>query len=146
MATILCIGGDSTSRRLLQDVLTDLGHRYVLATSLREGLRSLDRSPVDLVISVSRVPDASGLELLESLEADGAGIPVILLADCPSLQHAIASMQGGAVDYLAEPLEPEILRAAVIQALEKAPLGRAGVRKRFRVATDLWSRHGSSAA
>jgi DNA-binding NtrC family response regulator len=146
MSTILCIGGDSTSRRLLQDVLAELGHRYVLATSLREGLRSLDRWPVDLVISVSRVPDASGLDLLEALEADGARIPVILLADCPSLQHAIASMQGGAVDYLVEPLEPEILRAAVIQALEEAPLRRAAVRKRFQVVTDLWNRHGSSAA
>lgn len=137
MATILYIGVEPSTQSQVQTVLAELGHQSVLATSMREGLRKLLWSPVDLVVSNSRMPDGTGLDLLDALRGRAIGIPVIVLTDRPSLQHAIISMQSGAVDYLVEPLDPETVCTSVTRALEVASLPRPCMKPGTRSAPGL---------
>jgi DNA-binding response OmpR family regulator len=117
MATILCVDGEPPARGLLQSVLLQLGHEPVLAPDMSAALALLERLRVDLVIADCTLADAVGLDLLDELRRRGWKIPVIAVTRTPSIDHAILSMQSGAVDYLVKPLGGETVRRAVTSAL-----------------------------
>ena len=75
-------------------------------------------SPFDLILADYRMPQKTGLDLLHLLQADGYRIPVIIMTGYSSVQHAVASIKSGAIDYLTKPVTPEALEIAVSQALE----------------------------
>lgn len=118
LATILCIDAEPSTRIQLEGLLAELGHQPVFVTSMREGPQALGQFSVDLVVSDSRMPDATGLDLLDALRGRGGRIPVVIMTGYPSLQHAIVSMRHGAADYLVKPLSMETVRTAVTNALQ----------------------------
>ncbi len=96
----------------------------MLATSVDEGLKAVREHSFDLIISDYRMPNATGLDLLELLRAQGYEIPVIIMTGYSSIEHAVLSIRHGAVDYLTKPLRQEALRIAVNNAIEVARLRR----------------------
>jgi DNA-binding NtrC family response regulator len=118
LATILCTDAEPSTRIQPEGLLAELGHQPVFVTSVREGLQALGQFSVDLVVTDSRMPDATKLDLLDALRGRGGRIPVIIMTGYPSLQHAIVSMQHGAADYLVKPLSMETVRTAVTNALQ----------------------------
>ncbi len=87
-------------------------------------------SPFDLIVADYQMPEQTGLDLVRLLAAQGYRIPVILMTGYSSVEHAVASIKGGAVDYLTKPVTPEMLEIAVTQALEFVRLRREN--ERFR--------------
>src|SRR5690606_25391041 len=65
-----------------------------------------------------RMPGLTGLEFLSLLAREGYDIPLIMLTGYASIEHAVASIKAGAVDYITKPIRPEQLNLAVDQALE----------------------------
>ena len=124
MSTILCIDDEPSVGVVLEHHLAEIGHTPVLATSVAEALEALARQPFDLVISDFRMPQASGLDLLETLRQQGNEVPVIIMTGYSSVEHAVLSMRHGAVDYLTKPLRQEAVRLAVKNAIEMARLKR----------------------
>ena len=124
MATILCIDDEPSVGVVLEHTLTELGHRPVLARSVTDAFGHLNRSPVDLIVSDYKMPEATGLDLLAQLERDGFNTPVIMLTGYSSIEHAVLSIKSGAIDYLTKPIRPETLEIAVNQALELVRLRR----------------------
>ncbi len=124
MATILCVDDEPATGIVLEHHLTSLGHRPVLAASVDEALRVVARTPVDLILADYRMPEATGLDLLRLLAQEGYSIPVIIMTGFSSIEHAVASIKSGAIDYLTKPVRPETLEIAVSQALEVARLRR----------------------
>lgn len=124
MATILCVDDDPSVSLILEDTLERAGHRPVGTRSVPEALQVLARGGVDLVISDYRMPGLTGLELLSLLAREGYEVPLIMLTGHASIEHAVASIKAGAIDYITKPVRPEQLELAVDQALEFARLRR----------------------
>jgi two-component system response regulator HydG len=124
MSTILCIDDEPSVGVTLEHTLVEFGHQAILATSVSEGLKVLAQQSVDLILSDYRMPDATGLDLLEALRQQGFEVPVIIMTGYSSIEHAVLSMRHGAVDYLTKPLRQETLRIAVTNALEVNRLRR----------------------
>ena len=124
MANVLYVDDESAIRLVLQDTLERLGHSAVGAQNVPEALAVLARGDVDLIISDFRMPGMSGLELLETLREDGRDIPLIMLTGHGTIEHAVAAIKAGAVDYITKPVQPEQLEHAVAQALELSRLKR----------------------
>ncbi|MDQ6827243.1 MAG: sigma-54 dependent transcriptional regulator [Gemmatimonadota bacterium] len=103
---------------ILEDTLERAGHRPVSARNVPEALQVLARGGVDLIISDYRMPGLTGLELLDLIAREGYDIPLIMLTGYASIEHAVASIKAGAVDYITKPIRPEQLELAVEQALE----------------------------
>ncbi|MEP6691889.1 MAG: sigma-54 dependent transcriptional regulator [Gemmatimonadaceae bacterium] len=118
MSTILCVDDEPSVGLILEDTLERAGHRPVTARNVPEALQILARGGVDLVISDYRMPGLTGLELLELIAREGYDIPLIMLTGYASIEHAVASIKAGAVDYITKPIRPEQLELAVEQALE----------------------------
>ena len=124
MATILCVDDEPATGVVLEHHLTRIGHRPLLAASVEDALKTIARTPVDLIIADYRMPKATGLDLLSVLEKEGYQIPVIIMTGYSSIEHAVISIKSGAIDYLTKPIRPETLEIAVTQALEVVRLRR----------------------
>ena len=58
------------------------------------------------------------------LQREGYDVPVIMLTGYASIEHAVASIKAGAIDYITKPVRPQQLELAVDQALEYVRLRR----------------------
>jgi DNA-binding NtrC family response regulator len=123
-ASILCIDDEPAVGVILEHTLTRAGHRPMLVTSVDEAMRVVARTPVDLVIADYRMPGLTGLDLLAQLQKERYKIQVIIMTGYSSIEHAVASIKAGAIDYLTKPIQAETLEIAVRQALEVARLRR----------------------
>jgi DNA-binding NtrC family response regulator len=124
--TILLIEDDTEMRRILERTLARDGYEVValadgdqaldwLGLCLFDG--SLENVPA-LILSDVRLPQFSGLELLEGLLGAELEIPVILITGFPSEETYVEAFELGATRVLAKPLDLDTLRLAVSTVLE----------------------------
>ena len=132
MATILHVD-DEPSGKLLEDTLSRVGHRPIAAANVVEALQVLAREHVDLIISDCRMPGLTGLEFLSLLQREGYDVPLIMLTGYASIEHEVAAIKAGAIDYITKPVKPQQLELAVGQALEFVRLRRENERLRREV-------------
>jgi DNA-binding NtrC family response regulator len=116
--TILYVDDEPAVGMIVEHTLRQAGHETVSAHNVPEALQVLSRGGVELIISDYKMPGLSGLEFLELLTSEGFDIPLIMLTGYASIEHAVASIKAGAVDYITKPVRPEQLTLAVEQALE----------------------------
>src|SRR5215218_1788382 len=133
MATILCLDDEPAIGLILQDTLERAGHEIISAHNVPQALQALQPGTVDLIISDYRMPGRTGLEFLALLRQEGYGTPLIMLTGYGSIEHAVAAIKAGAIDYITKPVRPEQLELAVNQALEVVRLRRENERLRREV-------------
>ena len=133
MATILYVDDEPSVGLILEDTLERAGHRPIGARNVPEALLALGQGGIDLIISDYRMPGITGLELLAMLQNEGFDVPLIMLTGYASIEHAVAAIKAGAVDYITKPVRPEQLELAVNQALEFARLRRENATLRREV-------------
>jgi DNA-binding NtrC family response regulator len=133
MATILCLDDEPAIGLILQDSLERAGHQAVSAHNVPQALQALANGSVDLIISDYRMPGLTGLEFLALLRQEGYETPLIMLTGYGSIEHAVAAIKAGAIDYITKPVRPEQLELAVNQALEVVRLRRENERLRREV-------------
>lgn len=76
------------------------------------------------LITDLRMPDMSGVELLEKLKDAGVSIPAVVITGHGDVPMAVAAMKAGAVDFIEKPFEDEVLVEALGRAasrLEESP-------------------------
>src|SRR5690242_4847719 len=124
MATILYVDDEPAIGLILEDTLERAGHSAVGAHNVPEALQALAKGNIDLIISDYRMPGLTGLEFLELLQQEGYDVPLIMLTGHATIEHAVAAIKAGAVDYITKPVRPDQLERSVAQALEVARLRR----------------------
>ncbi len=133
MATILYVDDEPAIGMLLEDTLERAGHQPVGARSVSEAVQVLARGGIDLIISDYRMPGLTGLEFLSLLKRDGYDVPLIMLTGYASIEHAVAAIKAGAIDYITKPVNPQQLELAVEQALGVVRLRRENAALRSEV-------------
>jgi len=81
---ILCIDDDPQVRELLNDCLTQFGHRVMVAFGGKEGLEMfctarLKNQPYEVVITDMSMPDIDGRIVARTIKAESPSTPVIIL-------------------------------------------------------------------
>jgi PAS domain S-box-containing protein len=135
----LVVDDDPGMLETLEDVLAKEGHRVHAANLGSSALNRLAQSPpVDVAIVDFKLPDISGLELLNRLKAVSPETEVILITGYASLATALEAINGQAAAYLVKPLDPDHLLKTVEQALSRQGLVRAlrESEERYRLVTD----------
>ena len=82
----------------------------------------------DAVITDVRLPDSSGLQLLQDLQTLDGKVPVILMTGHGTANTAIEAMRRGAFEYLLKPLDLDALQSVVDRALETSRMTRTLVK------------------
>jgi two-component system, NtrC family, response regulator HupR/HoxA len=107
-----------------------------LARSGEEALQVLQKAQMDVIITDQKMPNMTGIELLELSQRIYPNIVRIVLTGFAEVDDLIVAINTGKVHkYITKPWEPEDLRVAVQDALEKMEL----VRENERLATELKS-------
>lgn len=105
--------------------LTEAFEKLVLLRSktLAEGLAVLKKDPVDLVLVDYFLPDGTGMDLIQKMEAEGIETPLIVITGKGDEMIATQVIQAGAYDYLPkDQLSKKSLSLAINNALTKLQL------------------------
>lgn len=98
------------------------GYKTSTATSGREGLATLNREGASLIILDLKMPDISGLEVLEQVKKTHPRLPVIMITAHGTIQTAIGAMKIGAADYITKPFDLDELKIVVKKTLQVSRL------------------------
>ncbi len=135
---ILIIDDDQGMRETIGDVFMARGHSVVTAAAGRAGLEVLASHPVDAAVVDIKLPDVSGVELLDAIKALTPSVEVIFITAFASVATAIQAINGAAFAYVTKPFEMGQLLATVNKALEKQRLARSlqEMEERYRWVTE----------
>jgi two-component system response regulator HydG len=114
---ILVVDDDDAHRRLTARWLERAGHRVIEACSGGECLARLGESLPDVVLLDLHLEDENGLDILDRLQHQHAGLPVLMLTAERDVETVVSAMQRGAWDYLTKPMGRPKLTATVRNAV-----------------------------
>jgi DNA-binding NtrC family response regulator len=113
---VLVVDDDPTLREALTVRIESWGYEVCAASDVEEAGRLADERDPDLVVADMVLPDASELEILRRLQANGSDRPIILVTAHGSIDLAVEAMKKGARDFLTKPLDADKLRALLDSA------------------------------
>jgi len=123
---ILVVDDEPSMREFLSILLDKNGYATRSAASGAEALALLQQHHFDLIISDIRMPDLSGLALLENIKQQDISIPVVLITAYASPEDAVLAMKNGAYDYITKPFKVDdilsVIKAALESKQEKNPI------------------------
>ena len=121
---VLLADDEPAFQRLGGAWLRGLGHRVTTAGSAEEALaRFRDGRPDLVLLDLSmppRMDPSAGIALIPSF----APTPVVVLTAHAAHEVALSATEAGAWDFVAKPIDPDMLRFVVDRALRKAALER----------------------
>src|SRR5262249_8595101 len=124
MPTLLVIDDEQSVRYSLRRVLEGGDVRVLTAATGAEGLQQVRDANPDVVVLDLQLPDRSGLEVFQELQAQDTKRPFIFITAHGTTETAIEAMKHGAFDYLVKPVDLERLCQLLERAYEAARLMR----------------------
>jgi len=113
------VDADPADRKLLAEALQRAGRTAVFAASpVDEELPEIQQGPADLML-LGLPPGGEGVERLRHLKARYPHLAVLALQQSPHIEQAVSAMKAGAAHVFARPLDPLLLRRAIIEMLRK---------------------------
>jgi diguanylate cyclase (GGDEF)-like protein/PAS domain S-box-containing protein len=119
---ILLIDDEPRILSSLCEILKSRQFQLVTGSCGREALEHLSKSQFDLVILDMKLPDMSGHEIMDFINANGAGTDVIVISGNSDITSAIGAVKRGAFDYLRKPYAREELLNTVDNAIKRRAL------------------------
>ncbi len=119
---ILVIDDEKLIRWTLEQHLVKEGYDVTTAESAERGLELLAEDLPDLILLDNRLPDMSGLKMLEKLNVHDNGIMVIMITAYGMVETAVKAMKLGAYDYISKPFNLEEITFVIKKALEAGSL------------------------
>jgi two-component system response regulator PilR (NtrC family) len=126
-ARILVVDDERSMRELLAIVLRREGYEVLLAENGRAAVATLEREPIDLLISDIKMPDLSGVEVLRAAKKVDQDILGIMITAFASTDTAVEAMRLGACDYLSKPFDIDLLKMKVREKIENRQLRQENV-------------------
>ncbi len=119
---ILVIDDEKLIRWTLEQHLVKEGYDVSTAESAEKGLELITEDAPDLILLDNRLPEMSGLELLEKLNVPERGLMVIMITAYGMVETAVKAMKHGAYDYISKPFNLEEITFVIKKALEAGSL------------------------
>lgn len=118
MAKILLVEDDITFSQLLQGFLQKHGHTVDAVHNLKSGIACINERTYDLLLLDYRLPDGTGLEVLDKAHEKGTKTPAIIMTSFSDIRTAVRAIQAGAFDYITKPVNPDELMMIMNHALD----------------------------
>ena len=116
--SILVIDDESGILQTLQILLKNSGFVVQTAQGGKAGLEAIVGSPPEIVLTDVRMPQVSGIDILNAVHEQDPETPVILMTAQASLQSAIQAVNQGAFYYIQKPFSNDDLVAICRRASE----------------------------
>ncbi|WP_018157103.1 response regulator transcription factor [Demetria terragena] len=141
MTHILIAEDEERIGSFLEKGLRGAGYLTTTTDSGRTALLLARSDSFDLLVLDLGLPDLDGSQVLQRLRDEGSTLPVIVLTARDSVQDTVASLEGGASDYMAKPFQFAELLARIRLRLQEVEVARPiSVVEDCGLALDLRSR------
>lgn len=115
---ILVIDDEEALRDGCRQVLSKTGYDVLTAGNGSEGIRLAREHLPDMVFVDLKMPNLSGMEIIEILSHDIPDAVLVIITGYASIMSAVEAMQKGAYDYLPKPFSADQLRVLTHRGLE----------------------------
>jgi two-component system, NtrC family, response regulator AtoC len=119
---ILIVDDERLVRWSLRQKCEEWGYHVIEADSGQPGLKLAQRESPDLVLLDVRMPDLTGIEVLDQLKKNGDARAVIMITADPQLDDVKAALKLGAYDFVGKPIDFDELHTTIKNALEATSL------------------------
>lgn len=131
MKHILLVEDDLTYSRIVKSFLEKNGFDVQTAIKVKEAQNLIISNAFDLIIADFRLPDGTGMELLQWSKAAYPQTQVILITHYSDIRIAIKAMKLGAFEYITKPINPDELLATVNESLSSKPKSAESASEEF---------------
>ena len=110
--TILVVDDFSTMRRIVKNILGQLGFKNIIeADDGTTAIVKLKSEKIDFVITDWNMPKMTGMELLKEIRADAnlKAIPVLMVTAEALQENIIAAVKAGVSNYIVKPFDAKTL-------------------------------------
>ncbi|MBL8143394.1 MAG: sigma-54-dependent Fis family transcriptional regulator [Acidobacteria bacterium] len=119
---ILLVDDEPAQRTVLSGFFKKRGYEVTLAANVASAREQLAREGFDLVITDMRMPDGTGLDLLDTIRHDAPDTAVVVMTAFGTVANAVEAMKRGAVDYVTKPIDLDEIEVIATRALERRAL------------------------
>src|SRR3974390_3493476 len=119
---VLIVDDEKLVRWSLRQKCEEGGYRVLEADNGAAALKVAHNESPDLVLLDVRLPDASGIDILEQVKKAGDARAIIMITADPQLEDVKTALKLGAYDFVGKPLDFDELAVAVKNALETTRL------------------------
>ncbi|MFK7816646.1 MAG: sigma-54-dependent transcriptional regulator, partial [Gammaproteobacteria bacterium] len=120
MKNVLVVDDEPDIRELLEITLSRMNLDSHAAANVNEAKSLLENQQFDLCLTDMKLPDGTGIELVEYIQENFPHIPVAVITAFGSMEAAIKALKAGAFDFVSKPIDLTMLRGLVDSALKVA--------------------------
>jgi two-component system response regulator PilR (NtrC family) len=121
---VLVVDDEVDILELIELTLLRMGLDVERAMSVRDAAAKLGGTRhYDLCLTDMRLPDGTGLEIVEQIQKAGFDLPVAVITAHGNTENAVAALKAGAFDYVSKPVSLDQLRTLVKSALSLPKVG-----------------------
>lgn len=118
MHKILVIDDDLDLCTLLKKFLTKKGFEIHTSLKAKDALILLKKEKFHLILCDYRLPDASGIEMIQRIKILQPDVLIIMITGYSDVRTAVSTLKQGAYDYVTKPLYPDEILLTIQDALE----------------------------
>ncbi len=136
---VLIVEDEKLIRWSLRQRFDEEGYIADEAETGRQGLAMLQENIYDLVTLDYKLPDMTGLEVLEEVRQHDRDLVAIMITAFSNVEDAVKAMRLGAYDYISKPFKMDELMMVIERGLEATSLKRQvrdfrnQIRKKFGI-------------
>ena len=115
---VLVVDDEADIRDLMEMTLMKMGLSVDTAEGVAAAKKKLDANRYSLVLTDMRMPDGSGLEVVQHIVKQQTDTPVAVITAFGNADQAVQALKIGAFDYLQKPITLSQLRTLVKSAIK----------------------------
>lgn len=119
---ILVVDDFSTMRRIIKNLLRDLGFTNVLeADDGKTALPILQQGGIQFLVTDWNMPGMTGIDLVRAVRADPkmAGMPILMVTAEAKREQIIAAAQAGVNGYVIKPFTAAVLKEKIDKIFQR---------------------------
>jgi len=124
VSKILVIDDEEKIRTLLSKILSLEGYEVFQASDLKNAMKRLEFSDIDVAVCDVKLPDGSGVDFVKKVKEKYSSLEIILLTAYGNIQDGVQAIKNGAFDYITKGDDNNKIIPLVYKALEKVSLNK----------------------
>ena len=117
--SILVVDDERSLREFLTILLEQEDYAVTTAETVASGIERVLGGTFDLVMCDLKLPDGSGLEVLEEARRRHLNCPFIIITAHTTPQHALDALRAGAAEYLSKPFNVDDLKLILAKLMQR---------------------------
>jgi two-component system response regulator AtoC len=105
MKRVLIVDDDRATSAGMADVVEEWGYEPEVADTVKAGWAAIQRLVPDVAIVDLKLPDGSGLDLLDRVKETYPDVSVVILTGHATVDSAVKALKVGAEDYVTKPVD-----------------------------------------